>query len=90
MPDSVALWKTTCGSNGLPVVSAMEITAGLRRPSGRDRIRDRSARPRDHAVAAVKEGKMVAGEDSSAAIWAGCMGSDQLGMKQLNKIQYYA
>lgn len=44
----------------------MDITAGLRWWEGRERIRVRSARPRDQAVVEVKEGKIAEGEDSRA------------------------
>lgn len=43
------------------VASAMEIRAGLRWLSGRDRIRVRSALPSVQAVSAVKERKVCSG-----------------------------
>lgn len=46
---------------------AMEMRAGLRWTDGRDRTRDRRARPRDQAVEEVKEGKTTDAEDSWAA-----------------------
>lgn len=66
----MAAWNTTCGSD--PPVSAMEMRAGLRWSAGRERIRDRSARPSDQAVLEVKEGKMTAAEDSWAVSSRGC------------------
>lgn len=50
----------------------MEIRAGLRWSSGRERIRERRARPRDHAVVAVNEGKIALGEVSWRASSVGC------------------
>jgi hypothetical protein len=67
VPDSVTAWKMTCGWRCWAVlVSAMEISAGLRTAEGRERIRVRRAFPRSQAVLAVKEGKMTAGESSKA------------------------
>lgn len=69
----------TCGSP--PVVRAIEIRAGLRWLAGRERMRERSARPRDQAVVVVKEGKMAEGEDSCAARREGCVSYSQVSFK---------
>jgi hypothetical protein len=50
----------------------MEIKAGLRFALGRERIRERRARPSDHAVSEVKVGRMAEGELSRAASSRGC------------------
>ena len=64
VPDSVALWNTTC--SGLPPASAMEMSAGLRWPAGRASSRARRAVPSVQAVSAVNVRKVYA----SLVSWA--------------------
>lgn len=67
------------------LVSAMEISAGLRMAEGRERIRVRRAFPRSQAVLAVKEGKMAAGESSRAMSSSNCFVSRQIYISALKK-----
>lgn len=56
------------------VARAIEIRAGLRWESGRERMRERRAVPRVQAVEAVKVLKVWEGLVSSAMRTAGCAG----------------
>ena len=77
VPDSVALWKMTCGALLLPlpvaVASAMEMSAGLRWPGGRARSRVRRAVPSSQPVSVVKVRKVYSSLVSWAIRTAGCV-----------------